>query len=93
MCIHEYIRNSTIRAILNHSRYEIMVKCWNKSPAERPHFSELVSEISTSLERMGDYLELIAEPLTADLTVSAGQDSTEQESDFVHGFQTDETVC
>jgi hypothetical protein len=70
-----------------------MVKCWNKSPAKRPHFSELVSEISTSLEGMGDYLELSTEPLTADLTVSAGQDSTEQDSDFVHGFQTEETVC
>ena len=70
-----------------------MVKCWNESPAERPHFLELVSEISTSLEGMADYLELSTELLTADLTVSVGQDSTEQESNSVHSFQTDETVC
>ena len=76
--------------IIFHSRYEMMVKCWNKSPAMRPHFSELVSEISTSLEGMADYLELSTELQTADLTVSAGQDSTEQESNMC---MADETVC
>ena len=60
-----------------------MVKCWNKSPAKRPHFSELVSEISTSLEGMADYMELSIEPLTADLTVTTGDigECVEEESD------------
>ena len=69
-----------------------MMKCWNKSPAKRLHFSELVSEISTSLEGMADYLELSTEPLTADLTVSTGQDCMEEDSDVSLGLETEETL-
>ena len=69
-----------------------MMKCWNKSPAKRLHFSELVSEISTSLEGMADYLELSTEPLTADLTVSTGQDRMEEDSDVSLGLETEETL-
>ena len=69
-----------------------MMKCWNKSPAKRPHFSELVSEISTSLEGMADYLELSTEPLTADLTVSAVE-SEDCMEDVMHVLEAEETEC
>ena len=72
-----------------------MMKCWNKSPAKRPRFSELVSEISTSLEGMADYMELSTEPLTADLTVSSvePEDCMEEESDVVCVLEAEETEC
>ena len=76
----------------HHSRYDLMVKCWNKSPAKRPHFSELVSEISTSLEVMAGYMKLSTEPLTADLTVTTGEECVEEESSVSLGLETEETV-
>ena len=72
-----------------------MMKCWNKSPANRPRFSELVSEISTSLEGMADYMELRTEPLNEDLTVTTGEECVEQGSDVKHvlDHETEETEC
>ena len=67
MCIYNIIMAAIFR-------YDLMLKCWNKSPAKRPHFFELVSEISTSLEGIADYMELSTEPLTADLTVTTGEE-------------------
>ena len=68
-----------------------MMKCWNKSPAQRPRFSELVTEISTSLEGMAGYMELSTEPLTADLTI--GEECMEEESDVecLFDHETEET--
>ena len=74
-------------------RYDLMMNCWNKSPSKRPRFSELVSEISTSLEGMAGYMELSTEPLTADLTI--GEKCVEEESDVEHllDHETEETEC
>ena len=69
-----------------------MMKCWNKRPARRPHFSELVSEISTSLEGMADYMELSTEPLSVDLTVTTGEECVEQRSDVLD-HETEEIEC
>ena len=76
-------------------RYDLMMKCWNKSPARRPRFSELVSVISTSLEGMADYMELSTEPLSKDLTVTTGEECVEQRSDVEHvlDHETEETEC
>ena len=52
----------------HHSRYDIMVSCWNERPAQRPCFSELVTEISNSLEEMAGYMELGIEPQNGDFT-------------------------
>ena len=77
--------------------YDLMMKCWNKSPAERPRFSRLVSEISTSLEGMADYTELMisTEPLSKDLTVTTEEECMAEESDVKHVLQheTKETEC
>ena len=72
-----------------------MMKCWNKSPARRPRFSELVSVISTSLEGMADYMELSSEPLSEDLTVATGEECVEQGSDAKHvlDHETEVTEC
>ena len=51
-----------------------------------------MSEISTSLEGMADYLELSTEPLTADFNVSAGQDCMEEDYDVSLGLETEETL-
>ena len=74
-------------------RYDLMMKCWNKSPTRRPRFSELVSVISTSLEGMADYMELCTEPLSVDLTVTTGEECVEQGSDVKHvlDHETEET--
>ena len=64
-------------------RYDLMMKCWNKSPAKRPRFSRLVPEISTSLEGMADYMELSTEPLSVDLTVTTGEECVDQRSDVL----------
>ena len=69
-----------------------MMKCWNKSPANRPRFSELVSEISTSLEGMADYMELSTEPLSEDLTVTTGEECVEQRPDILD-HETEEIEC
>ena len=74
-------------------RYDLMVKCWNKRPVNRPRFSELVSEISTSLDGMAGYMELSIEPLTADITVSAEQECAQQDSDVKNDLKAEETVC
>ena len=48
-----------IRYIIHYVfRYEMMRQCWDKEPENRLTFSELVSVISTSLERMSGYLAL-----------------------------------
>ena len=41
-----------------------MKECWEEVPDKRPTFSELVTTISTSLERMAGYLDLTATSLT-----------------------------
>ena len=38
-------------------RYDIMLKCWQANPDERPPFSTLVVLVSTDLERQAGYLE------------------------------------
>ena len=48
---------------LLYCRYDIMKKCWQEEPEQRPTFSELVTVISTSLEGMSVYLDLTTQPL------------------------------
>ena len=38
-------------------RYEIMLKCWQADPDERPSFSTVVVLVSTDLERQAGYLD------------------------------------
>ena len=74
-------------------RYDLMMKCWNKSPANRPHFSELVSEISTSLEGMAGYMELSTEPLTADLTIEEKCMEEESDVEYILDHEPEENEC
>ena len=63
-----------------HSRYDMMCMCWNGVPEKRPTFSELVTVISTSLEGMTGYLDLISPPLTTVLSSTAEYDSLDATS-------------
>ena len=45
------------------NRYDVMKRCWQEKPEQRPPFSELVAVISTSLEGMSGYLDLTTQPL------------------------------
>ena len=40
-------------------RYNVVLTCWERSPDERPHFSELVSKLSSFLSSMADYFDLV----------------------------------
>jgi len=42
-----------------------MQECWKELPDKRPPFSELVTTISTILERIGGYLDFSASQPTA----------------------------
>ena len=63
-----------------HSRYDMMCMCWNGVPEKRPTFSELVTAISTSLEGMAGYLDLISPHLTTVLSLTAEFDSLDATS-------------
>ena len=43
--------------LLHVCRYEIMLKCWQTDPDERPSFSTLVVLVSTDLEHQAGYLD------------------------------------
>ena len=36
-----------------------MVQCWNKDPARRPKFKDLVLSTSEKLEKIADYIEIV----------------------------------
>ena len=68
-----------IRYIIHYVfRYEMMRQCWDKESENRLTFSELVSVISTSLERMSGYLDLTTSSFSAEHTLS--EDCEEKES-------------
>ena len=48
-------------------RYDMMSECWEVELWKRPHFSQLVTVISTSLEGMAVYLDLNYHIFTAPL--------------------------
>ena len=50
-----------------------MLKCWHGDPEKRPTFSELVSLMSLTLERLAGYLEVS----TFGMLEVAGEDNTE----------------
>ena len=77
-------------------RYDmIMRECWQELPDKRPFFSDLVTTISTSLERIAGYLDFTAVPLTPSAVLSgsgydrlqitdAVQQSRRQEAGYDH---------
>jgi hypothetical protein len=44
--------------------YDMIRKCWEKTPDTRPHFSELANILSASLGEMAGYLDFSAESAT-----------------------------
>ena len=45
-------------------RYEIMMKCWESSPKERPSFGALYKEVTRFIERVAGYLDVGYNPFT-----------------------------
>ena len=41
-----------------------MVKCWEKSPKDRPSFSEIYKEVTKFIERAAGYLDISFNPFT-----------------------------
>ena len=39
--------------------YEMMMRCWEKRPVDRPTFQDLNRDISAYVEQLAGYLELI----------------------------------
>ena len=60
-----YVKNPPILPVvmtcfvINFYRYYVMTECWQEEPEKRPTFSEVVTVISTILEGMAGYLDLI----------------------------------
>ena len=44
--------------ILTLCRYEVMRSCWDADPKKRPTFSQLVTNITSSLNSLSDYLDV-----------------------------------
>ena len=53
-----YILSVRLLSSLYAIRYGMISECWEVEPWKRPHFSQLVTVISTSLEGMAGYLDL-----------------------------------
>ena len=45
-------------------RYEMMMKCWESSPKERPSFNALYKEVTKFIERVAGYLDVGYNPFT-----------------------------
>ena len=43
--------------------YEMMMRCWEKRPVDRPTFQNLNRDISAYVEQLADYLELEFSPI------------------------------
>ena len=39
-------------------RYQVMLSCWDTDPEQRPTFAQLVTTITSVLDRLADYLHV-----------------------------------
>ena len=66
-------------------RYEMMRKCWEFNPDDRPTFKELYKNISKCIEHMAGYLEMSFNPFaTEERVISREREEVEDSCVAVH---------